>query len=201
MLRSRAGEVRKDLWCVRALAELAVDFRGVFRQPGTLGSTTIGPVDFRSQDAELRASGKGRPVHDLPDSPESRFLGIRLPDASEDLLRRTNPLTYLGPGLPPFLIQHGCDDDLVPVEPSMLLARALRGVMLETDVRFDVIPGSLHGGPAFETEENMARVFASRLSRASLRLSRSRSGALRPGSPSASRAACTSASSESTTGR
>ena len=37
---------------------------------------------------------------------------------------------------------------------------ALRGVLPETDVRFDVIPGSLHGGPAFETEENMARVFA-----------------------------------------
>ena len=33
----------------------------------------FGPVDFRSQDAELRASGKGRPVHHLPDSPESRF--------------------------------------------------------------------------------------------------------------------------------
>jgi len=42
----------------------------------------------------------------------------------------------------------------------VLLARALRGVLPETDVRFDVVPGSLHGGPAFETEENMARVFA-----------------------------------------
>ena len=72
----------------------------------------FGPFDFRSQDAELRPSGKGRPVHDLPDSPETRFLGIRLPDASEDLLRRTNPFTYLGPGSPPFLIQHGSDDDL-----------------------------------------------------------------------------------------
>jgi len=59
----------------------------------------FGPVDFRSQDAELRASGKGLPMHDLPDSPESRFLGIRLPDASADLLRRTNPLTYLAPGV------------------------------------------------------------------------------------------------------
>ena len=116
--------------------------------------------DFRSQDAELRASGKGRPVHDLQDSPESRFLGIRLPDAREDLLQRTNPLTYLRQRLPPFLIQHGSDDDLVPVEQSMLLARALREVLPETDVRFDVIPGSLQGGPAFETEENMARVFA-----------------------------------------
>ena len=141
----------------------------VFDDPA-LGNTTqqsqvqavidwSGPVDFRSQDAELRASGKGRPVHDLPDSPESRFLGIRLPAASEDLLRRSNPLTYLRSGLPPFLIQYESNDDLVPVEQSMLLARALRGVLPETDIRFDVIPGSLHGGPAFETDENMARVF------------------------------------------
>jgi len=34
---------------------------------------------------------------------------------------------------------------------------ATRGLP-ETDV--DVVPGSLHGGPAFETEANTARVFA-----------------------------------------
>jgi len=120
----------------------------------------FGPVDFRTQDAELRASGKGRPVHDAPDSPESSLLGVPLPQAGGVLLRRTNPLTYVRPGLPPFLIQHGADDDLVPVEQSLLLAQALRRVLPERDVRLDILPGSLHGGPAFETPENMARVFA-----------------------------------------
>ena len=62
--------------------------------------------------------------------------------------------------MPPFLIQHDSDDDLVPVEQSMLLARALRGVLPETDVRFAVIHGSRHGGPAFETDGKTARVFA-----------------------------------------
>ena len=119
----------------------------------------FGPVDFRSQDAELRASGKGKPVHDAPDSPESCLLGMPLPDAGEELLRRTNPLTYIGPGLPPFLIQHGADDDLVPVEQSLLLARSLRRIIRPGDVRLDILPASLHGGPAFETPENMARVF------------------------------------------
>jgi acetyl esterase/lipase len=120
----------------------------------------FGPVDFRSQDAQLRASGKGKPVHDAADSPESRLLGIALPEASDALLRRTNPLTYLSPNLPPFLIQHGADDDLVPVEQSLLLTHALRGVLPESKVRLDILPGSLHGGPGFETPENMARVFA-----------------------------------------
>ena len=120
----------------------------------------FGPVDFRTQDAELRASGKGRPVHDAPDSPESSLLGVPLPQAGEALLRRTNPLTYLRPGLPPFLIQHGGNDDLVPVEQSLLLVQALRRVLPERDIRLDILPESLHGGPAFETPENMARVFA-----------------------------------------
>lgn len=93
-------------------------------------------------------------MHGRPGSLESRFLG------TANLLRRTNPLTYLAPGLPSFLIQHSSDDDQGSVEQSMLLARGLRGVLPETDVRFDVIPGSVHGRPTFETEENIARVFA-----------------------------------------
>jgi len=133
---------------------------GNIAQPSTVQAVIdwFGPVDFRSQDDQLRASGKGKPVHDAADSPESRFLGQPLPEVDEALLQRTNPLTYLRPGLPPFLIQHGADDDLVPVEQSRLLAQALRAVLPETDIRLDILPGSLHGGPAFETAENMARV-------------------------------------------
>ena len=93
-------------------------------------------------------------MHDAADLPESMFLGTLLPTADADLLRRTNPLTYLAPGLPPFLIQHGENDDLVPVEQSLLLADALRGA----DVSLDILAGAPHGGPAFETPENMRRV-------------------------------------------
>jgi acetyl esterase/lipase len=135
---------------------------GNIDQPATVQAVIdwFGPVDFRSQDNQLRASGKGTPIHDMPDSPESQFLGLTLPEADEALLRRTNPLTYLRPGLPPFLIQHGGNDDLVPVEQSLLLADALRAVLPARDVRLDILPGSLHGGPAFETPDNMEKVFA-----------------------------------------
>jgi acetyl esterase/lipase len=135
---------------------------GNIAQPTTVQAVIdwFGPVDFRSQDNQLRASGAGTPVHDAPDSPESSFLGLPLPQADEALLQRTNPVTYLRPGLPPFLIQHGANDDLVPVEQSLLLANALREVLPAESVRLDILPGSLHGGPAFETPENMARVFA-----------------------------------------
>ena len=60
-----------------------------------------------------------------------RFLGIRLPDASEDLLRRTNPLTYLGPGIPRFLIQHGSDDQRAGGAIHGAGTRATRGCCLK----------------------------------------------------------------------
>jgi acetyl esterase/lipase len=119
----------------------------------------FGPVAFQTLDAQLRASGKGPPMHDAPGSPESNFLGMPLAAANADLLRRTNPLTYLTPPVPSFLIQHGAEDDIVPVEQSLLLARALRAVLPAHALRLDILPGAQHGGPAFETPENMVRVF------------------------------------------
>jgi acetyl esterase/lipase len=120
----------------------------------------FGPIDFLSMDDQLRASGKGKPEHGEPSSPESRFVGTRLADADPDILRRTNPLNYLATGLPPFLIQHGDNDDLVPVEQSILLADRLRAQLPPGDVRLDILPGSLHGGPAFDQPENLTKVFS-----------------------------------------
>jgi acetyl esterase/lipase len=120
----------------------------------------FGPIDFISMDDQLRASGKGRPEHGEASSPESRFIGMRLGDAGPALLRKTNPLTYLAPGLPPFLIQHGDNDDLVPIEQSFLLAEQLRAVLPPGDVRLDVLQGSLHGGPAFDLPGNLAKVLS-----------------------------------------
>ncbi|MEJ0047688.1 MAG: alpha/beta hydrolase [Rhodospirillales bacterium] len=119
----------------------------------------FGPIEFVSMDAQLRASGKGPPNHGEANSPESRFLGARLADVEAALLHKANPLSYLAPGLPPFLIQHGSDDDLVPIEQSVLLADRLRAVLPVGDVRLDILAGSLHGGAAFEQPENMAKVF------------------------------------------
>jgi hypothetical protein len=59
----------------------------------------------------------------------------------EDLLRRTNPLTYLGPDLTAFLIQHAFDDDLCRVEQSTMPARG--------------------GDYLNPTSDSMARAFAS----------------------------------------
>jgi dipeptidyl aminopeptidase/acylaminoacyl peptidase len=119
----------------------------------------FGPIDFLSLDDQLRASGKGKPEHGEAWSPESRFIGARLAEADPALLRRTNPLNYLSPGLPPFLIQHGDNDDLVPVEQSFLLADRLGALLPPPYVHVDILKGSLHGGPAFDLPENLAKVW------------------------------------------
>jgi acetyl esterase/lipase len=120
----------------------------------------FGPVDFAAIDAQFKISGKGPVMRDDPNSPESRFFGMSLAAVAPGLLRQSNPLTYLTPGLPPFLIQHGAEDDLVPVEQSLMLAAGLRLVMPEEQVKLDILPGCHHGGPDFETPANMAKVRA-----------------------------------------
>src|SRR5260370_28280092 len=58
----------------------------------------FGPVDFRSQDAELRAFGKGRPGLALPAFPESRFFGTRLPYRVRELPARASAAPTFGAG-------------------------------------------------------------------------------------------------------
>jgi acetyl esterase/lipase len=45
---------------------------------------------------------------------------------SPDTRRAASPVTYAGPGIPPFLIVHGTADDQVPIEQSLELADRLR---------------------------------------------------------------------------
>jgi dipeptidyl aminopeptidase/acylaminoacyl peptidase len=72
------------------------------------------------------------------------------------LTARLNPARYATRDDPPFLIQHGDADPLVPMEQSEILADALRAA--GAPVEFDVLRGAGHGGPAFQTRENLERV-------------------------------------------
>jgi len=49
----------------------------------------------------------------------------RPPDERQELARQASPLCFVGPGVPPFLIIHGEQDDVVPVAQAERLYRAL----------------------------------------------------------------------------
>lgn len=93
--------------------------------------------------------------HDAPDSPENQLIGA-LAQQNPELAERLNPAQYASNDDPPFLIQHGDADPLVPVEQSEILADALKAAGAK--VEFEILPGAGHGGPQFQTPENIKRV-------------------------------------------
>jgi acetyl esterase/lipase len=118
----------------------------------------FGPTDFSRMDAQLAESDLGLPDHGEAHSPESRFMGAPLAEIPEQV-QRANPLSYVHPGIPPILIQHGRIDPMVPVQQSMILAQRLAEVVGPDSFEFDVLENAGHGDPLFETEDNVKRVF------------------------------------------
>jgi dipeptidyl aminopeptidase/acylaminoacyl peptidase len=110
-------------------------------------------------NVHLIASGVKKPMkHSTPDSPESKLIGRNLEDAPV-LVKEANPETYISADDPPFLIQHGLEDNLVPYQGSVLFARKLGNVLGFEKVSLEIFPATRHGGPAFGTEENLKRVY------------------------------------------
>ena len=105
----------------------------------------FGPTDFTK-------IGGGQ---DNPNSPMARLVGGPVRDRQE-LAAKANPITYVNKDSAPFLIMHGEEDKLVPMNQSELLDAALRKAGVEsTLVR---VPKNGHGGPGFTTPENWMRI-------------------------------------------
>lgn len=119
----------------------------------------FGPADFLKMDEQLKESKVKNPqIHSVPDSPESELIGKNITDA-HDLVKRANPETYITPDDPPFFIQHGLIDHLVPYQQSVNLAKKLEQVLGKEKVTIELLPGTDHGGPNYETEQNLNKVF------------------------------------------
>jgi acetyl esterase/lipase len=79
--------------------------------------------------------------HDGSNSPESRLMGCAI-QTCPDKVRSANPITYVTPDDPPFLIMHGMQDSLVPYNQSARLFDALSGACL--DATLYSLPGHNH---------------------------------------------------------
>lgn len=136
---------------------------GVSEFEGTHGVTGVSSrvqavVDWFGPVRVARMSHHpSRMDHDAPDSPENQLTGA-LVQQNPEQAERLNPAGYASKDDPPFLIQHGDADPLVPLEQSEILADALKAAGAK--VEFDVLPGAGHGGPLFQTPQNLKRVRA-----------------------------------------
>ncbi len=69
-----------------------------------------------------------------------------------------NPETYIRQGTPPFFIQHGTQDAIVPVQQSIEFARKLRQVIGDDKVQLELIEAAAHADPMFESLQNVSTV-------------------------------------------
>jgi acetyl esterase/lipase len=100
----------------------------------------FGPTDFLQMDAHRLPEGM---VHDMAESPESELVGGPIQERRAEVAR-ANPVTYVTPEAPPFLIVHGDRDPLVPYHQSTLLVAALEATGVP--VTFYTVVGAGHGG-------------------------------------------------------
>jgi fermentation-respiration switch protein FrsA (DUF1100 family) len=122
----------------------------------------FGPADFLKMDAQLAASGFTPPphrAHSGADSPESLILGGKITEIPLRV-RAANPETYLYAGAPPFLIQHGLADDVVPYQQSANFAAAAQAVLGRDKVTLELLSGARHADPVFAAAENVQKVLA-----------------------------------------
>jgi acetyl esterase/lipase len=117
-----------------------------------------GPTEsFLKMDDEFIESGVGDATHSQPDSPESKLLGHPITEVP-DLVKFASPMAYIKSNAPPFLIQHGRKDAVVPVQQSIKFAGELERIAGRERVTLDILEDAGHGDPLFETSRNIKRV-------------------------------------------
>ena len=122
--------------------------------------TWFGPTDFLKMDEYLIERGlTSLPgmEHNAADSPESLLLGQKITEVP-GRVKAANPETYITTDSPPFFIQHGVQDPVVPVQMSIHLAAKLEQVIGKDKVRLELLESAGHGDPQFETPENVKKV-------------------------------------------
>ena len=111
-------------------------------------------------DEQLAESGlahSDEEDHNNSNSPESLLLGRKI-TLIPDLVRSSNPETYIHPKVPPFFIQHGKLDDIVPHQQSVNFAARVREIAGEERVMLELIEGAGHGDPKFDSAKNVKKV-------------------------------------------
>lgn len=120
----------------------------------------FGPTNFATMDEDfIKAGFKGYMIHSDADSSESEYMGFQVTKYPEKT-RLADPETYISAKTPPFFIENGTMDNVVPMSQDARLAAALEKAIGKDKVVHVVLEGAGHGGPQFGTPENLDKVYA-----------------------------------------
>ena len=118
----------------------------------------FGPTNFLLMDEQFKETGNGIPKNSDANSPLSKLMGQKITEIPAKV-QLANPETYISKDDPPFLIEHGTKDQLVPTQQSINFAAKLTPVLGKDKVTIHLLEDAKHGGPQFETKENLELVF------------------------------------------
>ncbi|HXI11749.1 MAG TPA: alpha/beta hydrolase [Thermoanaerobaculia bacterium] len=108
-------------------------------------------VDFYGPTDLLKLNDQKLPCYGLngndPGLPPSLLIGCPIQECKEKT-DAANPIRYITPDDPPFLILHGTLDCLVPWQQSQILYDALKSAGV--DATFHLLDGAQHGGAPFD---------------------------------------------------
>ena len=118
----------------------------------------FGPIDFTSMINDAKILGF-KDSFDI--ELESNFMGLDAADPTNfDLVQIANPINYIDNTDPPFYVQVGDEDPLIPYLQSQNFAKALLNVLGDDKVSYDLIKGGKHGGSKFTNAENVEKIIA-----------------------------------------
>ena len=87
------------------------------------------------------------------------FMGMNCRER-EGLMKLAWPGSYIKPDCPPFLLQAGTGDTIVPYENTIQLGAKINAVCGEGRASVDIFEGCAHGDIRFSEKENLDRMFA-----------------------------------------
>ncbi|MEE4194330.1 MAG: alpha/beta hydrolase [Anaerolineae bacterium] len=120
----------------------------------------FGPTDFLRMDQQLAAQGFDTTTHNHEDSSESLYMGGQITRLAPEWVQKANPITWISDDLPPMFVQHGNQDDIVPVGQSEILVAAIQERLGPERVTFEILDGAGHADELFLTPENMEKNFS-----------------------------------------
>ena len=113
----------------------------------------IGPMDFLHMDSQLRQLGY-QPLSDDVGSGISMLIGGQLTECTERC-QAINPATYITADCPPFYLQHGTADHLVPYLQSVNFAQSLVDAIGQEKVVLNILENVDHFDPEHYLPENI----------------------------------------------
>jgi dipeptidyl aminopeptidase/acylaminoacyl peptidase len=121
----------------------------------------FGPLSFLEMDDQFADAGVTPKMGKTSSagSPESQYIGGNIVD-NADLVKKANPNTYITGDDPSFFIQHGNQDQNVPVQQSIDFAKNLSTVLNQNTVTIEILEGAGHGGDQFDAQANLDKVFS-----------------------------------------